>query len=132
VSKLSEELALKVKSNLKSRYSSTFLITPAKTPLLFKQVYLWLVAVPSEHTRNDPVSSCFPAIEKNLPGIELTQYVWSLIHTFVPKNISPDATKISVSDVITMVDNALSGRDPKLLASLDTFVAKAKSRIANL
>jgi hypothetical protein len=107
--------AMKVMHGLQERYSEAFAISPAEPPDFGRRVYLWLISV--------------------LPNIDSTSRpamgAWSLVRTFVPKNVSPSAAKIHPRDVIMLIDTALSGKNPELLASLDTSVAKAKARIAN-
>jgi hypothetical protein len=122
----------KVKDGLKNRYSGTFMVMPAQPPLFGKQVYLWLVAPSPDQARTEFMSSSSRAVPINGQGTgtERTEYVWSLIRTFVPKDIGPNAKSISVQDVLPLIENALSGGGPKLLESLDAAVAKSKTRIA--
>jgi hypothetical protein len=122
----------RVKDGLKNRYSGTFMVMHAQPPLFGKQVYLWLVAPSPDQTRTGFMGSRPSAvpIDGQGTGTDRTEHVWSLIRTFVPKDIGPKAKSISVQDMLPLIENALSGGDPKLLESLDTAVAKSKTRIA--
>jgi hypothetical protein len=57
--------------------------------------------------------------------------LWALVRTFVPKDLASSTDTISLEDLLGLIENALLGIDPLLLASLDASVEKAKSRIAN-
>jgi len=122
--------AARVNSDLHNRYSATFLVTTAKPPLSGAQVYLWLVAPPLSPSRDEFMSSRLTVLEKNGEEPDLASYIWSLIRTFVPKDVGPNSASISVEDVIVLIEAALSGDNPKLLESLDKAVARSKTRIA--
>jgi len=62
--------------------------------------------------------------------IDISGYVWSLVHTFTPTEVGKEVGRIYVSDVVALIDLALSGENPSLLTSLDGAVARAKSRLA--
>ena len=55
--------------------------------------------------------------------------LWALVRTFVPKDVSSD--EISVSDVLTLLENALKGSESGqfLLSSLDSSVERARARL---
>jgi hypothetical protein len=55
--------------------------------------------------------------------------LWGLVRTFVPKDLGPEAKTIAISQALELIESALTGRDEKMLESLDSSVSKAKSRI---
>jgi len=124
--------AIRVKDELTSRYSGIFEVTPAKAPLDGKQVYLWLIAPPPTRSQLESSSSGLSAsmTKEERTKIDISGYVWSLVHTFTPTEVGKEVGRIYVSDVVALIDLALSGENPSLLTSLDGAVARAKSRLA--
>ncbi|MBI3859805.1 MAG: hypothetical protein HY296_06190 [Thaumarchaeota archaeon] len=111
-----------------------FAIMPGDEVDFGKRVYLWLVNPPSAsiYVGKQIIHSCYQVFPKTGPNtdVDMVKYAWSLIHTFVPKELGPNVTTISCDDAVRLIEDALSGRDTKLLMSLDASVAKAQSRIA--
>jgi len=55
--------------------------------------------------------------------------LWGLVRTLVPKDVSPEAKTITIADALGLVESALTGKNEKMLESLEVAVPKAKSRI---
>jgi hypothetical protein len=55
--------------------------------------------------------------------------LWGLVRTFVPKDLNKDAQTIGITDSLQLIEAALTGKNPKILESLEMAVPKALARI---
>ena len=59
--------------------------------------------------------------------------LWSLVYTFVPKDLASrsdnNPVSMTIQHALSLTENALRGDDPNLLSKIDESVSKARTRI---
>jgi hypothetical protein len=56
--------------------------------------------------------------------------LWSLVYTFTTSDFEKGNEKELISQSLKIIEDALTGRNPKLKARLDFAVSRAKDRVA--